>query len=130
MTHAIETPIAAGELIDKITILEIKAERIADAARTENVRTELALLYQRRDSVLPMDLVLAALAGRLKGINERLWDLEDTVRDCERRQDFESSFVSAARAIYRTNDERAAVKRDINMVTGSILIEEKSYAKY
>jgi hypothetical protein len=130
MTQSIETPIATGELIDKIAILEIKAERIADASKTANVWTELTLLRQRRDAVLRPGPVLNDLATRLKTINERLWDLEDAIRDCERRQDFGADFVTAARAIYRANDARAAVKREINVATGSDLIEEKSYASY
>jgi hypothetical protein len=130
MTQSIEIPIATGELIDKITILEIKVERVTDAAKTANVRTELALLRERRDAVLPPDQKLDELARRLKAVNERIWDLEDAIRDCERRGDFGTAFVTAARAIYRTNDERASVKREINVVTGSNLIEEKSYAAY
>jgi hypothetical protein len=130
MTQSIETPIATGELIDKITILEIKAERIADSAKTANVRAELALLRHRRDAVLPPSPFLRDLAARLKAINERLWELEDAIRDCERRQDFGVDFIAVARAIYGTNDARAAVKREINVATGSELIEEKSYASY
>lgn len=130
MTQPIETPIPTGELIDKITILEIKAERIADAASNANVRRELHLLSARRDAVLPPDPALIALADRLKAINEKLWELEDAIRDCERQGNFGADFVAVARAVYRTNDERAAVKREINLATGSTLIEEKSYARY
>lgn len=130
MTQSILTPIGTGELIDKITILEIKAERITDPARSANVRTELSLLRHRRDAALPPGPLLDALTRRLKSINERIWDLEDAIRDCERRGDFGPAFVTVARAVYRTNDERAAVKREINLATGSNLIEEKSYASY
>ncbi|MGA2880614.1 MAG: DUF6165 family protein [Bryobacteraceae bacterium] len=128
MSQVIEVPIATAELIDKITILEIKVARISDAAKTANVRAELNLLCQRRDAVLSSDPVLDLLAARLKAVNERLWDLEDEIRECERRQDFGAAFVTVARSIYRANDERAAVKREINVATGSKLIEEKSYA--
>ena len=128
MPAHIEVPVATGELIDKITILEIKMERIPDAAKLANVRAELDLLQARRDSVLPRDPVLELLAQRLKAVNERLWDLEDQIRDCETRQDFGPEFVSVARRIYRSNDERAALKREINIASGSKLIEEKSYA--
>lgn len=128
MSQVIEVPIATGELIDKITILEIKVARITDAAKTANVRAELTLLCQRRDAVLSSDPALDLLAARLKAVNERLWDLEDEIRDCELRQDFGMAFVTVARSIYRANDERAAVKREINIATGSQLIEEKSYA--
>jgi hypothetical protein len=128
MIQSIEVPIATGELIDKITILEIKAARLTDAAKSANVRAELTLLCQRRDAGLPSDPALDVLAARLKAVNERIWDLEDEIRECERRQDFGHAFVTVARSIYRTNDERAAVKREINLATGSKLIEEKSYA--
>jgi hypothetical protein len=102
--------------------------RFTDPAKTANVRAELALLCQRRDAALPPDPVLDLLAARLKAVNERIWDLEDEISECERRQDFGPAFVRVARSIYRTNDERAAVKREINVATGSKLIEEKSYA--
>jgi hypothetical protein len=128
MIQSIEVPIATGELIDKITILEIKVERITDPAKIANVRMELSLLCQRRDSTLPPDAGLDLLAARLKTVNERLWDLEDQIRDCDRRQDFGPGFVTVARSIYRANDERAGLKREINLATGSKLIEEKSYA--
>jgi uncharacterized protein DUF6165 len=130
MTPFIEVPVATGELIDRITILEIKAARFTDAAKAVNVRAELALLCERRDAALALDPVLNELASRLKALNEQLWDLEDQIRECERREDFGPAFVSTARRIYHTNDERAAVKRKINVVTGSKLIEEKSYSGY
>src|SRR5579863_2280163 len=126
--QSIGVPIATGELIDKITILEIKVERIADPTKIANVRVELALLCQRRDATLAPDTGLDVLVARLKAVNERLWDLEDQIRDCDRRQDFGPGFVTVARSIYRANDERAALKREINLATGSQLIEEKSYA--
>ena len=92
------------------------------------MRAELTLLCQRRDAVLSPIPRLDLLRRTLKAVNERLWDLEDEIRDCERRQDFGLAFVTVARSIYRANDERAAVKREINIATGSQLIEEKSYA--
>jgi hypothetical protein len=127
MIQSIEVPIATGELIDKITILEIKVARFTDAAKTANVRAELTLLCQRRDAALLSDPVLDGLAKRLKAVNQRIWDLEDDIRECEKRQDFGPAFVILARSIYRANDERAAIKREINIATGSRLIEEKSY---
>ena len=130
MTPFIEVPVATGELIDRITILEIKAARFTDAAKAANVRAELALLCQRRDAALATDPALDELAASLKALNEQLWDLEDQIRECERREDFGPAFVSTARRIYHTNDERAAVKRKINVATGSKLIEEKSYSGY
>jgi hypothetical protein len=130
MVQGVETPIAVGELIDKITILEIKSERLTDVAKLRNVRSELDLLRARRDAVLASSGPLSALAARLKDVNIRIWELEDAIRDCERRKDFGDSFVGTARAIYRTNDERAGVKREINELTGSVIVEEKSYTKY
>ena len=130
MVASIETPIAVGELIDKITILEIKVARFTDAAKIANARTELTLLCARRDAALPRDAAISALSERLKSVNERIWDLEDLIRDCERKKDFGEAFVTVARSIYRTNDERAAIKREINAALGSTIIEEKSYADY
>jgi Family of unknown function (DUF6165) len=130
MTHAVETPVAIGELIDKITILEIKAERFTDAAKRNNVVAELCMLRARRDRAIPQSPRLDALGAQLKTVNERIWELEDSIRDCERRADFGPDFIAVARSIYRTNDERAAVKRQINVALGSDLIEEKSYAAY
>jgi hypothetical protein len=130
MVQGVETPIAVGELIDKITILEIKSERLTDPDKLRNVRSELDLLTARRDAALGVPGSLSALTARLKEVNIRIWELEDAIRDCERRRDFGDSFVRTARAIYRTNDERAGVKREINELTGSGIVEEKSYTKY
>jgi len=122
--------IAAGELIDKITILQIKSERIQDVAKLQNVRQELNVLTQARDDLLPHSDSLTAATAELKRINETLWDIEDEIRGCERRQDFEVRFIELARSVYMTNDQRAAVKRQINDLSGSRLVEEKSYAAY
>ena len=130
MAFSIEMPIAIGELIDKITILEIKVQRFTDPAKTKNAQTELGILCNRRDQVVPKSPTLDGLSARLKAVNERLWDLEDRIRDCERHSNFGPDFVSVARSIYRTNDERAALKREINLALGSDLIEEKSYSSY
>ncbi len=130
MADAINTPIAIGELIDKITILEIKVARFTDQARTANAQAELTLLQQLRQAALPESAELTRLTAELKGVNEEIWELEDAIRDCERRRDFGAAFVTVARSIYRTNDRRAAVKRQINLALGSSLIEEKSYAPY
>jgi len=123
-------PISPGELIDKITILEIKSQRMSDAAKLHNVRTELALLtdtwqasdYSRTD-------IGAEWAG-LREVNGRLWDIEDRIRDQERAGRFDAEFIELARAVYVTNDERAALKKRINTRLGSALVEEKSYADY
>jgi hypothetical protein len=130
MTRTVEVPIAIGELIDKITILAIKVERFTDVAKRKNVQAELSMLCARRDQAIPNSPRLDALTAQLKAVNERLWELEDSIRDCERRADFGPDFVAVARGIYRSNDERAAVKREISIAFGSVLIEEKSYAPY
>ncbi len=123
-------PISVGELIDKITILAIKSERITEAAKRENVNSELRLLLEARDRHGLRDPALDALAAELKHINEKMWDIEDEIRDCERRQDFGPRFVELARAVYRSNDERARIKREINELSGSRIVEEKSYRDY
>ena len=122
--------IAPGELIDKITILEIKSERIADAGKLKNVRVELDVLAAARDAAMAASAELAKLTAQLKQVNEALWEIEDAIRDCERGQDFGPKFIELARSVYHSNDRRAALKRQINELLGSKLIEEKSYAAY
>lgn len=123
-------PVSWGEIIDKITILEIKGERLADPAKLANVNRELAELVAVRDREFPGHAGLAALGAELKAVNEGLWVIEDDIRDCERAKDFGPRFIELARAVYVTNDQRAAVKRRINDLLGSDLVEEKSYAAY
>lgn len=130
MTQAITVEIAPGELIDKITILEIKTERIADVAKLANVRIELETLAASRDAAIPASTDMDRLSAALKSVNEELWEIEDDIRDCERNKDFGETFVKLARAVYVTNDKRAALKREINELLGSRLVEEKSYAAY
>ncbi len=119
-----------GELIDKITILEIKTVQITDAAKLENIRIELSTLESARDAALPSSSELSGLTEQLKENNEALWGIEDDIRDCERDKDFSDKFIQLARAVYKTNDKRAALKRDINVLLGSRLVEEKSYSDY
>jgi hypothetical protein len=126
---AILAPVSAGELVDKITILRVKAERI-DPAKVDNVRKELALLEAVAARELPATDELERLSAELTAINAALWDIEDGKRDCERRGDFGSDFVRLARAVYIENDRRAAVKRAINLAVGSEIVEEKSYRPY
>ena len=121
---------APGELIDKITILEIKKERIGDAAKLANVRTELDVLNRTRDGGLSPSGELEKLTAELRAVNETLWEVEDQIRECERAKDFGGRFVELARSVYRNNDRRAALKRRINELLGSRLVEEKSYAPY
>jgi hypothetical protein len=130
MTATILIPVAAGELFDKKTILQIKRERIASSEQRANVERELALLTEVADGVASSTArraELDALEAQLRGINEQLWDLENTVRACERDSRFDEAFVRSARSIYAGNDRRAAVKRQINLLLGSPLIEEKSH---
>ena len=122
-------PISPGELLDKITILEIKLARMTDEAKLANVRVELAALADV-ESTLPADAALPTLRQSLREINEALWQIEDDIRDCERAADFGPRFIELARAVYHTNDRRAAVKREVNVALGSRLVEEKSYAAY
>jgi hypothetical protein len=126
----IEVPVSAGELVDKLTILEIKSERIDDAAKLANVRRELAGLTAIVGPLLAANEALAALKSSLRTVNETLWQIEDDIRDCERRKDFGPSFVALARGVYRNNDKRAALKREIDKLLGSELTEEKSYQAY
>jgi uncharacterized protein DUF6165 len=123
-------PVSPGELLDKITILRIKQVRIPDAAKLANVKLELALLEQTwRDSGCAAREV-AADERALQEVNERLWDIEDRIRDKEAKQSFDRDFIELARAVYVCNDERAAIKKRINIQLGSRLIEEKSYRQY
>ena len=130
MTTTILTAIAPGELIDKITILRIKSERIADEAKLKNVRTELAVLNETLKKDVPASDELSRLDAALQAVNEELWVIEDDIRDCERAGDFGDEFIRLARAVYVTNDKRAALKKEINLLLGSTLVEEKSYAAY
>ena len=127
---AVQVPVSWGEVIDKITILEIKSERLEDAAKLENVRKELGLLAQVRDAEFADHPGLLTLTARLKAVNKILWDVEDQIRLCERAKDFGPRFIELARAVYVNNDSRATLKREINDLLGSDLVEEKSYAPY
>jgi hypothetical protein len=122
-------PVSAGELVDKITILKVKAARI-DAAKRPNVTKELELLEAVAARELQNVPGLAALTAELEAVNAALWDVEDGKRDCERRKDFGPAFVALARKVYQENDRRAAIKRRINEAAGSDLMEEKSYRPY
>lgn len=127
---SITIEVAPGELLDKLTILEIKGERISDPAKLANVRTELAALKASRERAIPDSVGLAELWRQLKAVNLALWDVEDEIRLCERDRDFGARFIELARSVYRHNDRRAAIKRQINELLGSKLIEEKDYAQY
>jgi len=123
-------PISPGELVDKITILEIKSQRMTDAVKLGNVLTELEMLTSTwRGSAFAAHDIDAEWRS-LRSVNERLWDIEDRIRDKEREAAFDAEFIELARAVYVTNDERAALKKRINTRLGSTLVEEKSYADY
>jgi hypothetical protein len=126
----ISVPVSPGELIDKITILEIKSARMSDAKKLANVRSELGILqsiwaksaYARTD--------ISAEKTALQTVNERLWVIEDDIREKERAKAFDAEFIRLARAVYVENDERAALKKRINEKLGSSIVEEKSYRDY
>jgi hypothetical protein len=127
---SIAIEVAPGELVDKITILEIKRERIADPRKRANVMKELTILRAAHARSLPSSQTLRNLTRRLKAVNDRLWEIEDALRDCERNQRFDARFIDLARSVYISNDARARLKREINHLLGSAIIEEKSYTPY
>lgn len=130
MASTVSVEISPGELIDKITILEIKLDRIDDAEKLVNVKHELEALAAARDGAIEPTPELERLSTELKQANARLWEIEDDIRECERAKDFGAAFVALARAVYVNNDKRSRLKRQINALLGSSLIEEKSYAAY
>jgi len=123
-------PVSPGELIDKITILAIKSRRIGDPVKLANVRTELTALRDCWQASRYGKEDVAREEAELTAVNERLWDIEDRIRDKERLRVFDAEFIELARAVYVENDQRAAVKKRINLALGSSLVEEKSYAAY
>jgi len=124
---SIHVEISPGELIDKITILEIKRERLVDAAKLKNVESELAMLEAARDRAIAPSAELAGLTAELRGVNEAVWQIEDELRRSEHAGDFGPRFIELARSVYRRNDRRASIKRQINERLGSRLMEEKSF---
>lgn len=123
-------PVSPGELLDKITILRIKVARITDVTKVGNVRLELDLLEKTWRDAGCAAFDVAHDERALQAVNERLWDVEDLIRDKEAKQTFDREFIELARAVYVSNDERAAIKKRINLQLGSRLIEEKSYKPY
>ena len=123
-------PVSAAELLDKITILRIKAARLTDAQQLAHVRLELSLLEKTWTDLGGATSELTVEEHALQAVNERLWDIEDRIRDREARQLFDREFIDLARAVYVTNDERAAIKKRINVHLGSRIVEEKSYTAY
>jgi len=123
-------PVSPGELLDKITILRIKVARMQDAGKLANVKLELALLEETWRACGCATHDVAQDEHALQNVNERLWDIEDRIRDKEARQTFDRDFIELARSVYVCNDERAAIKKRINVQLGSRLVEEKSYKQY
>ena len=129
-TNLILVEVGAGELIDKITILKIKAERMTDPAKLRNVNHELNLLSQVCSQNLAPSRELEQLEDELRRVNEDLWVIEDDIRACEARKDFGPKFIELARSVYIQNDKRAAIKKSINELSGSSIVEEKSYTEF
>jgi hypothetical protein len=126
----LHVPISPGELLDKITILRIKSLRIRDAVKLANVRLELELLQRTWATLGTATAAVAADEQALHTVNEQLWDIEDRIRDKEAARSFDEDFIELARAVYHRNDERAAIKKRINLALGSRIVEEKSYQPY
>ena len=123
-------PTAPGELIDKLTILRLKSEKITDRSKLAHIRHERDILQSIADRTIPSSEALTRLWDELYDINGDLWAIEDDIRACESASEFGPGFIALARAVYITNDRRAAVKKRINLLLGSTLIEEKSYTDY
>lgn len=126
----ISVPVSYGELLDKISILQIKSERMTDAAKLANVRAELAALDATWGAHPAAAHDIADLRAQLKAVNERLWVIEDDIRIKEKAQEFDPAFIHLARSVYIENDVRAKIKKDINLALGSTYVEEKSYEDY
>jgi len=126
----ITAEVSPGELFDKITILEIKRARFRDKEKLRHVEVELDLLKGVWSENVPSSPELGTLYNELKTVNERLWDIEDDIRRCERNNDFSEAFIGLARSVYHMNDRRSSIKRAINELLGSRIMEEKSYEPY
>ena len=123
-------PVSPGELLDKITILRIKSQRMHDAAKVAHVRLELELLQHTWATLGAATAAVAADERALQAVNEQLWDIEDRIRDKEAARSFDQEFIELARAVYHRNDERAAIKKRVNIALGSRIVVEKSYQPY
>lgn len=126
----LNVPTSPGEFLDKLTILEIKSERMSDAAKLANVARELFTLREAWGSSPLAARDVTALVAQLKQVNEALWEIEDQIRDKEAARAFDEEFIALARSVYVTNDRRAAIKRELNVELGSEILEEKSYKAY
>lgn len=128
--EVIKVPVSPGELLDKITILEIKAGQITDREKLANVRRELELLRATWLESVVEDEGTRGLHAQLREVNQALWDIEDEIRDKERAKEFDQRFIELARSVYITNDRRSALKKELNLRLGSQIVEEKSYQPY
>ena len=126
----IHVPVSPGEVLDKITILEIKSERISAPGKLVNVKRELELLQASWQEFVDEDETVRSIHAKLKAINEDLWEIEDDIRDKERAREFDQVFIDLARSVYVTNDRRADAKKELNLYLGSEMVEEKSYQDY
>ena len=126
----LQVPVSVGEVLDKITILQIKLAHISDVAKRVNIQNELDVLLPLVSGDKFATDQMQSLMGELKAVNEALWDIEDDIREKEAAKSFDAEFIKLARAVYVTNDKRAEIKKQINLETGSALIEEKSYESY
>ena len=129
-SNTLQVPISVGELFDKITILEIKLERISDEGKRTNVAKELAVLISTASVTIELSDEGLRIVDALRQVNRQLWDIEDEIRSYERNKDFGTRFVELARSVYHRNDQRSQHKKRLNEVMGSELVEEKSYADY
>ncbi|MGM0433335.1 MAG: DUF6165 family protein [Pseudomonadota bacterium] len=130
MTDTIRIPVSFGEVLDKITILEIKSERIGDTEKLQHVHAELDALSQHWQEAVAEPALVDGERRELKAVNEKLWEIEDAIREEEAAGRFEQRFIELARSVYFTNDERAAIKKRVNLALGSRFVEEKSYRDY
>ena len=128
--NTINTPVSPGEVLDKITILEIKAKNISDTEKLNNVKHELNILLKTWDEHVDKSDKINDLKQQLKIVNQDLWNIEDNIRIKESRREFDDEFIQIARSVYVENDKRAAVKKAVNVLLGSELVEEKSYEDY
>ena len=130
LNNNLRVAVSWGELIDKITILEIKSQKLVSEMALANVRKELTLLTAAAEKNLSEIQIVLELKSKLRMVNEALWEIEDSIREKEERQEFDDQFIKLARSVYKRNDERAAIKREINRLLDSEIVEEKGYKHY
>jgi hypothetical protein len=127
MSNSVSIPVSVGDLYDRISILEIKLELIRDEQKSKNIELELGLLTDVANTLPPLEKSLSELREKLKAVNKTIWDAEERIREFETSKDYGADFVAVARAIHYNNDRRAEIKRRLNLLAGSAIVEEKSY---